>query len=124
MAQNLNVEYRITPIQITIIKYLIDRTDKECYQKDLYHTTGRGKSTISSVLTTMEKNGLIIKDSNVDSKLTHISLTNKALNIYQIIKSNLDDFGNMITEGLSNDELNIFFEVIYTIKKNINKKGD
>lgn len=124
MAQNLNIEYRITPIQMTIIKFLMDKEDKSCYQKELYLFTGRGKSTISSVLTTMEKNGLIKRALNDDSKLTSLILTDKALNVYQIIKNNYEEFSNMITEGLSESELNMFFEVIYTLKKNINKKGE
>lgn len=124
MAQNLNIEYRITPIQMTIIKFLMDKEDKSCYQKELYLFTGRGKSTISSVLTTMEKNGLIKRALNDDSKLTSLILTDKALNVYQIIKNNYEEFSNMITEGLSESELNMFFKVIYTLKKNINKKGE
>lgn len=124
IAQNLNIEYRITPIQMTIIKFIMDKNDQVCYQKELYHFTGRGKSTISSVLTTMEKNGLIVRNTNVDSKLTSLNLTNKGTGIFQEMQSNLDDFSNMITEGLSESELNMFFEVIYTLKKNINKKGE
>ena len=124
MAQNLNIEYRITPIQMTIIKFIMDKDNRICYQKDLYHFTGRGKSTISSVLTTMEKNGLIVRNANDNSKLTSLTLTNKGISIFRKMQNNLEAFSNKITEGLSANDLNIFFEVIYTLKKNINKKGD
>ncbi|MBQ4583600.1 MAG: winged helix-turn-helix transcriptional regulator [Bacilli bacterium] len=124
MAQNLNIEYRITPIQMTIIKFIMDKNNQICYQKDLCHFTGRGKSTVSSVLTTMEKNGLIIRNVNDDNKLTSLTLTNKGISIFRKMQNNLDDFSNKITDGLSSNDLNVFFEVIYTLKKNINKKGD
>lgn len=122
MTQKVNVNYRITPIQIFIIKFLLEN-NLSCYQKDLYNFTGRGKSTVSSVLTTMEKNGLILKKGeDIDSKNVKIYLTEEAKDVYIKLQDYLNDFCNQITAGVSLNELKVFNRVITKMKKNVDQK--
>lgn len=124
MTQKVNVNYRITPIQIFIIKFLLEN-NLSCYQKDLYNFTRRGKSTVSSVLTTMEKNGLILKKGeDIDSKNVKIYLTEEAKVVYIKLQDYLKDFSNQITAGVSLNELKVFNRVISKMKENVDKKGD
>ena len=48
-----------TPTQIQIIEYLVRHMNDEVYQKDLEKVFSLKRATISGVLQTMEKNGLI-----------------------------------------------------------------
>lgn len=103
-----------------ILKYLVLNKDKIITQKDIEVTFGITRSTASTILTTMEKKDLIVRNiSNKDSRMRTITITPKGLEIHNYIEKELKEFEEKIGKNLTNDELQVFFNVIEKMKKNI-----
>jgi DNA-binding MarR family transcriptional regulator len=108
------------PMQGEIAKILFKNKDKDIYQRDLEKIIGIRRSTISGILKTMEKNGLIMRIDSIDNrKVKKIILTEKALNIHSSIADKVKEMNNEIIKGISEEELIVFFNVADKIKKNL-----
>ncbi len=108
------------PIQGEIARILIKSKDKEVYQRDLEKIIGIRRSTISGILKTMEKNGLIMRVGSQDDKRSkQIILTDKAYEISKHIATKLKEMNNEMVSGISEEDLAIFFKVIDQIKNNL-----
>ncbi|MDD5865358.1 MAG: MarR family transcriptional regulator [bacterium] len=116
---------RITPSQIHILEYIINSPKKEVYQKDLEKIINHSRATVSSVLITMEKNGLIkrITDNN-DTRIKKIVLSNKALNVFEKSKKNINLIEKECLNGISQNDLCIFYKVLNKMKNNLQRKDD
>lgn len=113
-----------TPTQMQIISYIIN-SPNDVYQKDLEKILNLRRATVSGVLQTMEKNGLINRVvSNNDARSRKIILNDKAQIIYQENKERLNNIENIIKKGISNNDLNIFIKVIDKMKDNLNDYQD
>ena len=112
----------VTPIQASIICFLIKNENIDIYQKDIEKLISVRRSTVSGILQVMEKNNLI-KRSVVGSDLRKrkIYLTEDAITKYEKIKSKILNLENHLKNGLKEDELNIFFSVIDKLKENIER---
>lgn len=112
----------VTPIQASIICFLIKNENIDIYQKDIEKLISVRRSTVSGILQVMEKNNLI-KRSVVGSDLRKrkIYLTDDAITKYEKIKSKILNLENHLKNGLKEDELNIFFSVIDKLKENIGR---
>lgn len=112
----------VTPIQASIICFLIKNENIDIYQKDIEKLISVRRSTVSGILQVMEKNNLI-KRSVVGSDLRKrkIYLTDDAITKYEKIKSKILNLENHLKNGLKEDELNIFFSVIDKLKENIER---
>lgn len=75
----------ITPIQYKIIDYLL--INEKAYQKDLEKEFNLRRSTISGILKTMEKNNLILKETN--NRINEIFLTVDIKKEIKIIKEQM-----------------------------------
>ena len=71
----------INVTQIHIIKYLLDNKDCEVYQKDFETLLNIRKSTISGILSTMEKNKIIKRLPAESGKGKLIELTPEVLKL-------------------------------------------
>ena len=68
--------HRISPMQVMIMKYLLNNQEKSVFQQDICDTFNLRRSTVSGILTTMEKNGIIIrKVASEDPRKNEIKLT-------------------------------------------------
>ena len=74
---------------------------------------------------TMEKNGLIkrITDNN-DTRSKKIILTEKALNVFEISKENVNLIEKECLNGISQNDLCIFYKVLNKMKNNLQRKDD
>lgn len=108
-------------VQACIIKFLHENKNI-VYQSDIEKMINVRRSTMSGILDTMEKNGYIIRtDSKTDARKKEILLTKKSLDRYHIMRSKVDSFEKIMSNGISNDELETFFEVVSKIKNNLRK---
>ena len=116
---------RITPSQIHILEYIINNSKKEVSQKDLEKILKHSRATVSSVLITMERNGLIkrITDDN-DTRIKKIVLSNKALNVFEKSKENVNLIEKECLNGISQNDLCIFYKVLNKMKNNLQRKDD
>lgn len=110
----------ISHVHVSILKYLYQNRDKTVYQSDIERKIGVRRSTISGILKTMEKMGFIKRvDSDSDARKKEIFLTNKSINKYKEMEKKVTQFETLLTNGISYEELNVFFSVIDKLKENL-----
>lgn len=101
--------------------YLFHNRDRDIFQKDFEQEFNIRRSTASSILSLMEKNGLIKRESvDYDARLKKISLTDKAVEIQTLVDTSFDRMENMLGQNISDSELEIFFSVLDKICENLN----
>ena len=105
-----------------VIGYLYENRHKDVYQRDMEKQFSVRRSTMTEILKLMEKNGLVerIKDEN-DARLKKIKLTETALKIHEKHEKDIANFENYIRQGISDQEMKTFFEIIGKISENVQK---
>lgn len=110
------------PVQFLILDFLIGNRSKPVYQKDLEEITNIRKSTLSGILDTMEKNGIIERiPSSKDARKKLIVLSEEAERHHQKMKRYFKRISKDIVKDISKENLTVFFEVIEIMRKNINE---
>ena len=123
ISYNKNSNYKLTPVQIVIIKYLVKNKNNIVYQKDIEKKLGLRKSTISGILSTMIKNGIITRtESTTDLRSKEIRLSDKGLELDKKIKKKAIEFENLLQNNIDPKDLEIFYKVTNQIQKNL--KGE
>lgn len=123
MACNKDSLCQLTPVQIVVIKYLIKNKNSIVYQKDIEKKLGLRKSTVSGILGTMIKNGIIIRtDSSNDLRSKEIRLTETGYKLDKAMKKRTIKFEKILQNNISKEELEIFYKVTKQIQKNL--EGD
>lgn len=110
--------------QAQIIAYIIRHNEEEIYQKDLENILNLRRATVSGVLQTMEKNGLIqrIVDDE-DSRAKKIILNKEVIKQIEENKKKMQSIERNITKGISEKDLEIFSKVINKMKENIGENN-
>lgn len=105
-----------------VIGYFYHNRHRDMFQKDFEQEFNIRRSTASNILSLMEKNGLIVRESvPYDARLKKITLTQKAIDIQHIIENTFDMLEENMKKGISDEELEIFFIVIDKINENIER---
>lgn len=111
-----------TAIQRWIMEFVFTNTNKgkDIFQKDIEKQFSIRRSTATSVLKTMEKKEMIIREpSKDDARMKKISLTPQSAEKCIEVRQTIDEFEKTISDGISQEELDIFFEVIDKLKDNL-----
>lgn len=107
------------------IDYFYENKDKDIFQKDFEKKFQIRRSTASNMLKLMEKNGYIKRVSvKSDARLKKIVLTEKAVKMHCIIAADIKRIEDKMRNGISEEELEIFFAVTEKIKSNLETKGE
>jgi len=111
----------ITGMQCWVIGYLCDNAEKkDIFQRDVEIEFNIRRSTATGILQLMGKNGLIIRESvSCDARLKKLILTEKALGIHRKIEVQINLVEQRIAKGLTEDEIETFFQLVSKISKNI-----
>lgn len=110
----------ITLTQIQIIEHIIESKGKDIYQRDLEDILNLRRATVSGVLQTMEKNGLVERVSYLeDSRVKKIILKSKAYDLFSYNKQKLDLLEQEVLKDISEDDLEIFSRILNKMKNNI-----
>lgn len=120
--RNKNLSFLPTPTQMQILEYMFKHQDQEIYQKDLEKVLNLRRATVSGVLKTMEKNNLIerIIDSN-DTRTKKIILNPKTNDLFMEKKKEMEKLEEVIVEGIDEEEIDAFLNVLNKIKLNVKK---
>ncbi len=116
-------EDELTGLQSRIIGFIFlsGKNGRDIYQKDLEQEFKIGRSSVTSVLNNLEKNGFILRQSvDNDRRLKQIVLTEKALCIAEAHRSKLDAFERQLAEKLSHQEI----VMLQTLLQRITQKED
>lgn len=111
---------KITGTHGWIIKYSYENKDRDVFQKDIEHKLQIRRSTATVMLQLMEKNELITRVSvDYDARLKKIVLTDKSIEMHLIIEEELGNLEKQVIKGLSEKEIDMFFEILEKMKKNV-----
>lgn len=111
----------ITPVHGRIILFLSQSQSPVC-QRDIEICTGCNKSTISSVLNTMEKNGFIERvGSENDLRKKNILLTDQARQIVSFLENDQQDIEETLCQNITEDEFLTFYQILEKMRKNIER---
>lgn len=110
----------LTHTQARILRFLFINKDKTVYQNMIEKEVGARRSTISGILDTMEKNGLITRKPWVDdARKKEIALTFNSLNKHKEIEKKIADFEHVLLKGITDKEKDAFFKTIDKLKENL-----
>ncbi len=111
-----------TPTQMQIIDYLVKHADKDVYQRDLEQVFSLKRATISGVLQTMEKNGLISREmANKDARMKKILLNEQTKEIFLQGNAKLTEVENILLKNISSQDVKTLEKVLKQMKQNIEK---
>ena len=109
--------------QLQIVFYLIKHRDDVVYQKDIGDAVHLKKSSITEHLDYLESIDVIKRiDDRDDSRKKRIILSQKAKEVETSFMQTISDLNTKILEGISEDELEVFMNVVDKIEKNIGDK--
>ena len=122
---SLFLEYGITPIQLHVLIYILlqNKEGKAVCQKDIEKYINIRASSVSTLLSTLEKNGFIARTvADGDARTKYVTLTEKGN--YLCIKNKLlmDKCDGVIQSALSEDEQETFNSLLNKIIDEIEKR--
>lgn len=105
------------------LRYFYENRDKDVFQRDFELRFSIRRSTATNMLKLMEKNGIIHRvPVDYDARLKKIVLTEKAVAIHKKATQNIEMLESSLKEGISQQELSVFFNVVDKIKNNMEVK--
>ena len=109
-----------TPTQMQIVAYILKHANTDIYQRDLENVLQLRRATVSGVLQTMEKNHLIerLVDEN-DTRSKKIILNPNVISSFEGHFAKIKQMEQIMVEGLTNEEIEVFRKVIGQMKENI-----
>ena len=109
-----------TLTQVQIMGYLMKNENKEVYQNDLESVLNLRRATVSGVLKTMEKNGLIKRETALkDARTKKIILNEDVKKRCNMQKNRFHDFEEILKKDISENDLETFFNVLVQMQQNI-----
>lgn len=115
-------EFELTPDQYVILNLLLEN-DEIMYQRQLAEIMFKDRANISRIIDIMHRNGLIEKvpDSN-GRRIYKLIVTEKGKEIRNSVLSTDKELRAVITENISEEELNSIFHILEKMNKNIRDK--
>lgn len=102
------------------IHFILSRST-DVFQKDIEEEYCLRPSTATELLKKMEKNGLIYREPMAnDARMKRIIATEKALQYKDIVIENITTLEDKLINGISEEDLKIFFKVIEKMLDNVN----
>ena len=115
-----NDRYRLTGMQFAIVSYIAkESATRDVFQKDLEQKFDIRKSTVTGILNTMERDGLLLRETvPYDARLRKMILTDKALQAKQNTEQVIDSVESQLSKGLTEEEITTFLSILEKISKN------
>ena len=114
------LDAELTDSERQVIGFLYKNQGKDIFQKDVEEKFVIRRSTASRMLKTLEEKNFIVREPvKGDARLKKVSLTPMAQDLQKIVIDRLDDFEEMLSRGISEEEMDIFFMIAEKVKKNL-----
>lgn len=114
---------QLTGMHGFVIKYIYEHQGEDVYQRDLEKRFEIRRSTATQMLSLMEKNGLILRQPvSHDARLKRLVLTPKAVALHKNVEKEIKGIEESLMQGVSVEEMEIFFAVIDKVKANLTAK--
>ena len=128
LSRNLSAHVRksgvdeVTMMHGWIIRYLYENRERDIFQKDIEQKFSVGRSTVTNLLQLMEKKGFVRRESvKQDARLKKVILTEKGIASQESFEDIVEHIEEELSEGISEEELYIFYKVLDRIKQNVEK---
>lgn len=103
-----------------IIGYLYENRDRVVLQKEFEKEFGIRRSTITSILQTMEKNELLQRvPLPDDARQRQLILTKKAEELHLSFVDKMQVLDHKMIDGISDEDLEVFYRVLFKMKRNL-----
>ena len=113
---------QITRMHHWIIGYLFDRQDKDIFQRDIEAEFKISRSTTSSMLTLMEKKGLVVRQSVPgDARLKKLTLTERAKSLHVQHVHKIEEFNGAINGAITPEEKQELLRIISKLSAAANR---
>lgn len=110
--------------QMIIMDYILNHQNENIYQRDLEEILHLRRATVSGVLQTMEKHGLVERVlCEEDVRCKKIILKEKAKIMFDAKREEFYKMEKIIKKGLSEEEIKLFYHIIKSMQNNINEYG-
>lgn len=111
----------VTGIQGKIIGFIKFESEKrDVFQKDIEEEFDIRRSSVTSVITLLEKKGYVKRVSVLkDARLKKLVLTEKGLELHNEVYNDIDNFESYVKDELTEDEMNIFIDILNRLNKRI-----
>lgn len=107
------------------IRYFYENREKDIFQKDFEERFSIRPSTASKILKTMEEKGYILRQSvENDARLKKIVLTKSAVELHKRITADIANREQKLRNGISEQELATFFNIMEKFSNNLEDKYD
>lgn len=119
----VGLEYGISEVQAKILGFIyINSSKKDIFQKTIEEEFDIRRSSVTSVLTLMEKNELIKRSSvSEDGRLKKIILTDKGIEVNKLVYKEIVKIEEIISDTLSKDELDVFISNLVKLNNSISE---
>ncbi|MCI6733402.1 MAG: MarR family winged helix-turn-helix transcriptional regulator [Lachnospiraceae bacterium] len=117
----LNRDSELTGFQGFLLRYLImESSQRDVFQRDVEKRMEISRSSVTSVLQLMEKNGFIGREPvDYDARLKKIVVTDKGLAADQHQIEIFDKIEEILCNGIPEEDLQTFHRVLNQMKHNI-----
>ena len=115
-----NDGYGLTGMQFAIVSYIAkESATRDVFQKDLEQKFDIRKSTVTGMLNTMERDGLLLRETvPYDARLRKMMLTDKSLHAKRNTEQVIDSVESQLSKGLTEEEITTFLNILEKISKN------
>jgi MarR family multiple gene transcriptional regulator MgrA len=111
----------LTSSQSDIIRYLLHHQDEEVTAGNLMEKLGLSQSTIAGLLKRLEEKELISRYTDgSDGRRSVIQLTSEGLALEEYLQGIAMQTGNIMLNGMSDEEQNEFSRLLHTALTNMN----
>ena len=91
-------------------------------QSELSNITLKKPATITTMLNRLEHMGYVVRKNDInDKRLVRLYLTNVGMEKYHQMMKLKKKMGNIIFEGMSEDDLSVVYRLMLKIKNNLEK---
>ncbi len=117
---NMLVKYGITGKQAKVLFFIIRHRDMPINQKDIENFFMIRSSSITSIMGYLEESGFIRRYADThDGRAKRIEVTNRGLDLHNIIVEIRDEHERIATGGLTAEERTLLRELMLKVVENI-----
>ncbi len=116
-----SIDANLTVSQAYVIDFIsYEGENKDIFQKNLEEEFDLKRSSISLMLSNMEKNDLIKRVPVAeDARLKKLMLTEKSVKLHENISKAIDSVENKLSENITQEEVEVFQRVIDKIRNSL-----
>ncbi len=114
----------LTFVQTRTLSFLLMNSDKDIFQKDLEKELNIRRSTATEILNVLERDGYIERQCSCeDKRLKKLVPTQKAVDMGKRVMNHIQIMEEILSDGISPEDLQTFYSVCDQIKKNLKGEG-